>query len=750
MTDAAPDAGARFGPYLLKRLIGSGGMGHVYEAEDTSLDRVVALKLISGTYAQDPEFRKRLQREARIAGRLQEPHVVPVHAAGEIDGKLFVDMRLIDGTDLDTLLKRSGPMSPAQAVAIVRQIASALDAAHKAGVLHRDVKPGNILITAEDFAYLVDFGIANAASEEKLTQMGHVLGTLAYMAPERLMSENEVVTPRADIYALACVLYEALTGSAPYLGDTMGVIGGHLSGPIPRATSQRPQIPAALDDVIARGMAKKPEERYASAGEFARAAEAAVAAGASFGDSAETTAAVSHGPGSVAPAVASSGPPGVPYGVAFQPSFPPPGQQWYRTPYRPPIRRRRWILIAAAVVLVVAVAGGLGIWRWTSGKSTQRQAHSSNPTVDLSKLDVGHYGTQPRTLPGPTTEEQGRYLEAFRLAEGIANLYQVDSKLDHLYGLATPDPKRASTAIAGTGTPIVQPVLEKYGMVSGYMVEAYSKRIQEFARDPSGDGQLVLLTSFPSDDAAAKAAAEMDATDFAVNPDNQHVTIPGYPQAKAHYRAGFTSMAATLARRSFVVSIVTSSSTAPDLDSLTLRVQRTFDVQGPLMDQLLPADDAGLTSIPLDPDHMLSRVFIAGEQPNISATYGSMGPRAVILCATSVAVKDGLFGSAGVDRCAITPESQLLRAQDDAAASALLPKLVQAEGEYVDHEVAGPDGLPNARCWERKQVIWSDNANFRFVCGVSFGRYVAFVSRNEEKAARQRAAAQYAILVNSA
>src|ERR1700757_1776745 len=150
MSDEAPQVGTRFGPYVLKRLLGSGGMGHVYEAEDTAMDRIVALKLISGTYAQDPEFRKRLQREARIAGRLHEPHVVPVHAAGEIDGQLFVDMRIIDGTNLDAVLKKTGPMSPARAVAIVSQIASALDAAHEAGVLHRDVKPGNILITSDD------------------------------------------------------------------------------------------------------------------------------------------------------------------------------------------------------------------------------------------------------------------------------------------------------------------------------------------------------------------------------------------------------------------------------------------------------------------------------------------------------------------------------------------------------------------------------------------------------------------------
>src|SRR5246127_3980099 len=147
MSDAAPEVGTRFGPYLLKRLIGSGGMGRVYEAEDTAMDRVVALKLISGAYAQDPEYRQRLQREARIAGRLQDPHVVPVHSTGEIDGQLYVDMRLINGTALDTILRRSGPLSPAKAVSMVRQVASALDAPHEAGVLHRDVKPVNILIT---------------------------------------------------------------------------------------------------------------------------------------------------------------------------------------------------------------------------------------------------------------------------------------------------------------------------------------------------------------------------------------------------------------------------------------------------------------------------------------------------------------------------------------------------------------------------------------------------------------------------
>src|ERR1700751_3406397 len=186
MSDAAPGVGSQFGPYLLKRLLGRGGMGEGYEAVDTVMKRTVALKLMAADYSEDPQFRKRLEREARIAGRLREPHVGPIHNYGEFDGHLYVDMHFIEGTDLDTVLRRSGPLAAPRAVAIVRQIASALDAAHRAGVLHRDVKPANVLLTGDDFAYLVDFGVASAVTEEKLTQLGDVLGTWAYMAPERL------------------------------------------------------------------------------------------------------------------------------------------------------------------------------------------------------------------------------------------------------------------------------------------------------------------------------------------------------------------------------------------------------------------------------------------------------------------------------------------------------------------------------------------------------------------------------------
>ena len=261
-TTAGSREGSEFGPYRLRRLVGRGGMGDVYEAEDTVRERIVALKLMSETLSSDPVFRSRMQREARTAGRLQEPHVVPIHDFGEIDGQLYVDMRLIDGVDVATMLSRYGPLSPPRAVAIVRQIGSALDAAHAAGVLHRDVKPENILVSADDFAYLVDFGIASATSDEKLTQFGTTVGTFKYMAPERftrLRSDLPGRHLRIDVR-----VYECLTGSPPYRGDQVSVMSAHLNQAIPRPSAVRPEIPVAFDRVIARGMAKNPADRYAT------------------------------------------------------------------------------------------------------------------------------------------------------------------------------------------------------------------------------------------------------------------------------------------------------------------------------------------------------------------------------------------------------------------------------------------------------------------------------------------------------
>jgi len=208
---------------------------------------------------------------------------VPIHDYGEIDGHFFVGMRLIDGASLRTLLADHGPIAPARAVAIVRQVAAALDAAHAVGVTHRDVKPENILVTADDFAYLVDFGIARAAGDPALTQIGTTVGTYNYMAPEYMAPErftgNEV-THRADIYSLACVLGECLTGVPPYRTESVErLIAAHLLESAPRPSELRPgQVPPGLDQVIARGMAKNPEERYRTAGDLAAAADDALTA----------------------------------------------------------------------------------------------------------------------------------------------------------------------------------------------------------------------------------------------------------------------------------------------------------------------------------------------------------------------------------------------------------------------------------------------------------------------------------------
>jgi predicted Ser/Thr protein kinase len=265
-----PVEGTPFGRYRLIELLGRGGMGEVWRAYDPTMDRMVALKVLPENFAGDEVFKERFRREARAASGLDEPHVVPFHDFGEIDGRLYVTMRLIKGRDLQTVLT-DGPLAPERAVRIIEQVAKALHAAHRIGLIHRDVKPSNILIAEDDFAYLIDFGIAHAAGETGLTSTGAAIGTWAYMSPERLNTGH--ADARADIYALTCVLHEALTGQRPYPGDSLEQqIVGHLTTPPPRPSAVQPGVPQPLDAVIAKGMAKNPDQRYATTVELARAA----------------------------------------------------------------------------------------------------------------------------------------------------------------------------------------------------------------------------------------------------------------------------------------------------------------------------------------------------------------------------------------------------------------------------------------------------------------------------------------------
>ncbi|MGV0814516.1 protein kinase [Mycolicibacterium boenickei] len=272
--------GTRFGPYELKSLIGVGGMGEVYRAYDTVKERMVAVKLLRTEIAADASFQERFRRESRVAARLQEPHVIPVHDFGEIDGVLFIDMRLVEGASVKELLRTNGPLTPQRAVSIVTQVAAALDAAHADGLVHRDIKPENVLLTQDDFAYLVDFGIAHVGGEASVTMTGVLIGSSAYMAPERF--SGDPVGPAADVYALTCLLQEMLIGRPPFeTGDLRQLMSAHMFSPPPRPSIMRRGIPRAFDDVVAKGMAKDAADRYRSAGELAKAARAATSGAAS-------------------------------------------------------------------------------------------------------------------------------------------------------------------------------------------------------------------------------------------------------------------------------------------------------------------------------------------------------------------------------------------------------------------------------------------------------------------------------------
>lgn len=260
-------------------------MGQVYRAYDTVTDRTVALKVLPPELAHDRMFRERFRREAQAAARLSEPHVIPIHDFGEIDGRLFLDMRLVEGTDLGAVLATSGALTPNRAITYLEQVAAALDAAHRSGLVHRDVKPSNILITRDGFAYLIDFGIARGAGDTSLTTTGATIGTFAYMAPERLARGD--IDARSDVYSLACVLHECLTGSQPFPGDSVErQIAAHLTEPPPRPSTSN--VDVAFDAVIARGMAKDPADRYPSAGALLDDARAALTGAASTSRSAVT------------------------------------------------------------------------------------------------------------------------------------------------------------------------------------------------------------------------------------------------------------------------------------------------------------------------------------------------------------------------------------------------------------------------------------------------------------------------------
>jgi WD40 repeat protein len=265
-------AGSLVAGYRIESRIGAGGMAVVFRARDERLGRSIALKVMAPEWTEDEEFRRRFVAESRAAARVDDPHVIPVYEAGAAGGVLFIAMRLVAGTDLRGVLRREGALPPGRALELLSPVASALDAAHAAGLVHRDVKPGNILVDERpgrpDHVYLADFGLSKgAAAGVSLTGAGDYLGTPNYSAPEQVQGHD--VDGRADQYALACVAFELLTGRVPYERDLpMAVLMAHVSEPPPSLAAWRPGMPPAADRVMARAMAKRPEQRFASCRDF--------------------------------------------------------------------------------------------------------------------------------------------------------------------------------------------------------------------------------------------------------------------------------------------------------------------------------------------------------------------------------------------------------------------------------------------------------------------------------------------------
>jgi Protein kinase domain len=337
--------GTTFNGYRITSVLGRGGMSVVYGAEHLRLGRAVALKVLAHSLASDETFRERFSRESQLAASLDHPNIIPIYDAGEAEGFFYIAMRHVEGCDLGTLIEQEGPLSLGQTLFYIEQVSSALDQAHEQGLIHRDVKPANVLIARpSDRVFLTDFGIVKQLSTKGLTKPAFFLGTYEYSAPEQI--EGKDVDRRTDLYALGCILYECLSAEPPFKGDTeSSLIKAHLNDPPPRLSAKRPDVPLAVTDIIATAMAKKKEDRYATCGDFVRALRA-VALGTTTGPSAAPAPATVHA-SAVGMGGGGDGQGGPPTG---SPLPEPTGKQGPRTVT---VTGRRIAALAAALALVI-------------------------------------------------------------------------------------------------------------------------------------------------------------------------------------------------------------------------------------------------------------------------------------------------------------------------------------------------------------------------------------------------------------
>jgi serine/threonine-protein kinase len=455
--------GARIAGYQIQELLGRGGMAVVYRAADVRLGRQVALKVLAPELTKDSGFRQRFIRESRAGASVDHPNIIPVFEAGEAEGVLFIAMRFVAGRDVRALLDREGPLPPERAVSIATQIASALDTAHARGLVHRDVKPANMLLgtvgsdTTPDHVYLSDFGLSKiSASAVSLTGTGQFLGTIDYMSPEQV--EGRQIDGKTDQYALACATFEMLTGRPPFQRDQdLAVMWAQVSAPPPSASELRRELPAAVDPVIAKALAKAPEHRHASCLEFAAALRAACALGtgrALTGQPPPTELAAAVTPpvpaqvpapeATITEAAQGAGAFGAagrqpraaaPRATARDPGFGPTGPvstPWQpQAPYQGPPQRKRGkvvpVLVGFLTLAVLAGAAVLVLHLRGSGGSPQN-GHSSSPagrSASSSQTGSASSTPVPPTTPRAVVNAYyrdlnlHRYLAAYRLNPSV-------------------------------------------------------------------------------------------------------------------------------------------------------------------------------------------------------------------------------------------------------------------------------------------------------------------------------------------
>jgi hypothetical protein len=479
--------------YRLETQVGAGGMAVVFRARDERLDRLVALKILAPALASDDQFRVRFIAESRAAAAVDDPFIIPIYEAGEADGMLFIAMRFVQGGDLHQVLEREGALTPERAAGFISPVASALDAAHRAGLVHRDVKPGNILVDARedrpDHVYLSDFGVAKAVSSAGLTGPGFFVGTPDYAAPEQI--QGRAVDGRADQYALACVAFQLLTNALPFRPDQdLPVLLAHISTPPPSLTARRPDLPVAVDRVMARAMAKDPEERYASCLDFAGALREALDLPPLDPDGPATTPAIPRPAATARDTVAREPATVHPRrGTAARPS---PVTAW--------VRRHRLPALALACATLAAI-GAIAFALASPAKShvtaePGTAARSPRPTTSASPAGTLSYTSVPIKLPSPYAGEDIMSL-AFSPAGttlAIANGHQVC-----LWNIATNTGCRTSPVVTAANAVAFSPdgKTVAVGGLVGHIALLNARTMAltaEFA-DPGSDGVISLAFS---------------------------------------------------------------------------------------------------------------------------------------------------------------------------------------------------------------------------------------------------------------